>query len=76
MTIPKPLRDSLGLAPGQELEFEEREGALIVRRRPSVDPLRRLVGLLGKQVDVDAYLNETRGPAWQPGRDAGEAGSS
>ena len=32
VTIPKPLRESLGLEPGQELEFEESEGALIVRR--------------------------------------------
>ncbi len=63
MTIPKPLRDSLGLEPGHELEFEEREGALIVRRRPPVDPLRRLVGLVGQRIDVDAYLDETRGPA-------------
>ena len=76
VTIPKPLRDSLGLEPGDELEFEEREGALIVRRRPAVDPLRRLVGLLGKRIDVDAYLNETRGPAWQAGRGGGEARSS
>ena len=33
VTIPKPLRDSLELEPGQELEFEEREGALIVKSR-------------------------------------------
>ena len=46
VTIPKPLRESLGLEPGQELEFEESEGALIVRRRAPVDPRRGLVGLL------------------------------
>ena len=76
MTIPKPLRDSLGLEPGHELEFEEREGALIVRRRAPVDPIRRLVGLLPRHIDVDAYLEETRGPAWQPALDGGESGGS
>ena len=75
VTIPKPLRDSLGLEPGHELEFEEREGALIVRRRAPVDPLRRLVGLL-PNIDVDAYLEETRGPAWQPDLDGGEGNGS
>ena len=72
VTIPKPLRRSLGLEPGQELEFEEREGTLIVRRRSPVDPLRQLVGLVGERVDVDAYLEQTRGPRWRTDLD-GEA---
>ena len=76
VTIPKPLRDSLGLEPGHELEFEEREGTLIVRHRAPVDPLRRLVGLLPNHIDVDAYLEETRGPAWQPELDGGQGGGS
>ena len=76
VTIPKPLRDSLGLEPGHELEFEEREGVLIVRRRAPVDPLRKLVGLLPHHIDVDAYLEETRGPAWQPDLDGGEGNGS
>ena len=75
VTIPKPLRDRLGLEPGQEIEFKEREDVLIVRRR-SADPLRRLVGLLPSHIDVDAYLVETRGPAWQPDLDGGEGGGS
>lgn len=72
VTIPKPLRESLGLEPGHELEFEEREGALLVRRRAPVDPLRQLVGLVRSRVDVDAYLEETRGPRWQADLDGGE----
>ncbi len=76
VTIPKPLRDRLGLEPGQEIEFEARERALIVRRRAPADPLRRLVGLLPSHIDVDAYLEETRGPAWQPDLDGGEGGGS
>ncbi len=76
MTIPKLLRDSLGLEPGHELEFEEREGALIVRCRAPVEPLRRLVGLLSRRIDIDAYLQETRGPAWQPDLDGRKGNAS
>jgi len=65
VTIPKPLRESLGLEPGHELEFEEREGTLLVRRRTPVDPLQQLVGLVRERMDIDAYLDETRGPRWQ-----------
>lgn len=72
MTIPKPLRESLGLEPGHELEFEEREGALVVRRRTPVDALNQLVGLVSEQIDIDAYLDETRGPRWQAGLDEAE----
>ena len=72
VTIPKPLRDSLGLEPGQELHFEEREGALIVRRRSPVDPLRQLVGLVRERVDVDAYIEQTRGPRWRADLDGEE----
>ena len=59
VTIPKPLRDSLGLDPGHEPEFEEREGALVVRRRTPVDPARQLVGLVKERIDIDAYLDQT-----------------
>ena len=69
VTIPKPLRDSLGLEPGQELEFEEQDGRLVVRRVAPADPLRQLLGLVRERTDVDAYLAETRGPGWQAGRD-------
>lgn len=65
VTIPKPLRESLGLEAGHELEFEEREGTLVVRRRAQADPLRSLVGLVRERVDIDAYLEETRGPRWE-----------
>ena len=71
VTIPKPLRDSLGLEPGQELEFEEHGGTLVVKRVAPADPLRQLLGLVERRTDVEAYLTETRGPAWDPDRDGG-----
>ena len=75
-TLPKPLRDSRELQPGHELEFEKREGALIVRRGAPLDPIRRLAGLLPNHIDVDAYLEETRGPGWQPDLDGREGSGS
>ena len=76
VTIPKPLRDNLGLEPGQELEFEEREGVLIVRQRPPLESLRSLVGLIRERIDVDAYLDETRGPRWLPDETPKQDGAS
>ena len=36
-TIPKQVRESLGLSTGDALTFEIREGEVIVRKLPSVD---------------------------------------
>ncbi|MFN2383518.1 MAG: AbrB/MazE/SpoVT family DNA-binding domain-containing protein [Gemmatimonadota bacterium] len=69
VTIPKSLRQSLGLRPGEELLFEERDGALIVRRNPASDPLHRLYGLVGRKIEVDAFLTELRGPPYDPAID-------
>ena len=73
VTIPKPLRDSLGLVPGTELDFEERDGTLVARRVVREDPLSRLVGLLPR-IDVDRALVSQRGPAWTPELDEGRRG--
>ncbi len=74
VTIPKRLRRSLGIQPGEEVEFEEREGALLLRRAGATGPLDRLVGLVRERVDVDAYLAEARGPAFRASLDAPRAG--
>ena len=74
VTIPKRLRRSLGIQPGEEVEFEEREGALLLRRTGAVGPLDRLVGLVRERVDVDAYLAETRGPAFRVALDRPRVG--
>lgn len=65
VTIPKPLRDSLALGPGTELEFEEDHGKLVARRVVKTDALGDLVGLLPR-MDVNAALTALRGPAWRP----------
>ena len=69
ITIPKHLRHSLGIRAGEEVEFESREGALVVRRAGGSDPLEGLTGLLEQSLDVDAYLREARGAGWSAARD-------
>jgi AbrB family looped-hinge helix DNA binding protein len=67
VTIPKPLRDRLGIRPGHEVEFELGTGRRTVRLAGvRTDPIYRVVGILHGAVDVDAYLGGTRGPGYDP----------
>jgi AbrB family looped-hinge helix DNA binding protein len=62
VTIPKPLRRKLGLNPGQVLEFEAREGALIARKAALTDdPVAKVTGIL-PPMDVDREIDLMRGP--------------
>ncbi len=69
ITIPKALRDRLGLAPGTELEFFEDNGKLVGRRILTSDPFQALVGMLPR-IDVDESIVAMRGPAWNADDDA------
>jgi len=73
VTIPKALRDRLGLRPGQVLEFEAQGGTLVAKKgaggRRAVD---RLFGVLA-HVDVDREIERSRGRAWNVEQDAPRA---
>lgn len=62
ITIPKRLRDRLGLRPGTILDFEEANGRLVGRKIVSVDHLDDLVGILPLEGGTDAFIREIRGP--------------
>ncbi|MDX1661750.1 MAG: AbrB/MazE/SpoVT family DNA-binding domain-containing protein [Gemmatimonadota bacterium] len=66
VTIPKALRDRLGIRPGDEVEFEIRDGHATLRRVAERDPIDALVGLIKEPIDVDRYLVESRGPGFDP----------
>lgn len=63
ITIPKPLRDRLGLVSGTVLDFEAESGRLIGRKRLTSDVFRKWRGScrLPKGMSVDRYLSEVRG---------------
>ena len=60
VTIPKALRDRLGIRPGTALEFSAENGALIARKAET-DPVSRVFGCLGRQVDTDKSIRALRG---------------
>ncbi len=64
VTIPKVFRARYGVRPGQEVVFEETADGLLLRKVPREDPLRALLGRIREAVDVDEYLEQTRGPGW------------
>ena len=67
--IPKPLRKRLGMRAGDEVEFEEHGGFLVIRKLADSAPLEALRGLVSEPVDVDAHLTSTRGSSWTPEMD-------
>lgn len=62
ITIPKRLRDRLGLRPGTILDFEEAGGRLVGRKLVPADHLEELVGILDLPDGVDAFVEDARGP--------------
>lgn len=66
VTIPKQLRDRLGIVAGQELDFTDEDGLLVarkVRERGAVDAVYGVLALPG---GTDALLDDLRGPAELP----------
>jgi AbrB family looped-hinge helix DNA binding protein len=61
VTIPKPLRDRLGVQPGTTLAFSEEHGRLVAVKTSPADPVAKVYGCLGRKFDTDAFLAEIRG---------------
>jgi AbrB family looped-hinge helix DNA binding protein len=62
VTIPKRLRERLGLRAGVVLDFEESDGRLVAYKVHGADALDELVGILDLPEGTDAYIRELRGP--------------
>lgn len=62
ITIPKPIRQKLGLSPGTILEFDAIGGRLVGRKKLVHDVFKkwRGRGKLPKEMSVDDYLRRAR----------------
>ena len=61
VTIPKPLRDRLGIKPGQVLDFHEEEGRLVASKVSPQDPVESVYGILRLEHSTDQILTSLRG---------------
>ena len=60
VTIPKPLRDKLGIRPGTALEFIAKDGTLVARKAET-DPVSQVFGCLGRRINTDEFIRALRG---------------
>ncbi len=63
VTIPKPLRDRLGIRPGQVLELWEEKGRLAAVKVTSEDPVASVYGILKLDRSTDELMRTLRGSA-------------
>jgi AbrB family looped-hinge helix DNA binding protein len=63
VTIPKRLRDRLGIGPGVVLEFREEAGTLVASKVSGEDAVASVYGILDVGRPVDELVDELRGVA-------------
>lgn len=61
VTVPKSLRDALGIMPGDRLTFELHGETIRIRKERDLDRLAVLYGSLKLPASVDELIDEMRG---------------
>jgi AbrB family looped-hinge helix DNA binding protein len=61
VTIPKALRERLGIFPGTVLDFFEEQGRLIAKKTEALDAVDKVFGRFGRRRNTDDILQEIRG---------------
>jgi AbrB family looped-hinge helix DNA binding protein len=63
ITVPKPLRERLGIRPGDQLEILEEGGRLVVTKTilGGGDPVDAVYGMLGSDSSTDEMIRTLRG---------------
>ena len=63
VTIPKQLRDRLGIRPGQALEFTEERGRLVATKARVEESVSSVYGILDLGRSTDEIVADLRGDA-------------
>jgi antitoxin PrlF len=64
VTVPKGVRDRLGLRTGTIVEFEMTDAGVLLRKgHKGMRPVDRVRGILGRSRSTDMLIDEMRGPA-------------
>lgn len=63
VTIPKLLREKLGIRPGTRLDFKDDRGKLVAVKVSDEDSVGRVFGCIGKGLKTDAVIRSLRGRA-------------
>lgn len=66
VTVPKSLRDALGIRPGDRLGFDLDGDTIRIRKEPDMDRLAALYGSLKLPASVDELVDEMRGGPADP----------
>ncbi|MBI1843860.1 MAG: AbrB/MazE/SpoVT family DNA-binding domain-containing protein [Actinobacteria bacterium] len=61
ITIPKALRDRLGIRPGMQVDFEERSGRLVGTKVVETNGVDSVYGMLKLERGTDDFLDSLRG---------------
>lgn len=61
VTIPKALRESLGIRPGEVLDFAAERGRLVASKQVAHDPVDAVYGILDLGRSSDELIDELRG---------------
>jgi len=61
VTIPKKIRETVGIKPGSEVNFQIRNGECILKKIVKGDPLRKWAGYLKIKKTTDQIIQEIRG---------------
>jgi AbrB family looped-hinge helix DNA binding protein len=64
VTIPKTLRERLGIVSQTVLDFREENGKLVAEKVAREDPVTRVRGCLKLAKSTDEIIAELRGDAW------------
>ncbi len=62
VTIPKQLRDRLGIGPGNQLDFSAEDGRLVAHKVQDRSPVDAVYGILDLPGGTDSLVEALRGP--------------